>query len=416
MKQINNIFLLLATVAFWYSCTTSQKISNQNLMALYKPSASILHPEFNLVNEKENTVLYYTIATGELLFNKEENGEFAASVKVSFQLKSGYEDKLIADSASKVIKITYNEKEKVHSGNIIIPNKTLQKGIIEVRLSDVKRRQEATQYLEYNRSNNNVRYNFKIYNNKNEQQFKYYFKTNDSISIKHNFSNASYYVRYYNRDFALPAPPFSIHAPVFFDFKPDSFYKHPAASNFIFNKKGIYHIQTDTGNTDGLTLFVFDSYFPYVNNGEALLTPLRYITSKNEYEKLSAYKNTKLGVDSFWIATAGNPERAKELIRKYYNRVQNSNMFFTSHMEGWKTDRGLIYLIYGAPGMVYRTGNAENWVYGEDNSVASLTFTFYKIENPFSANDYRLERNPIYKDYWYKIVDAWRQGRIYSEN
>ncbi len=81
-----------------------------------------------------------------------------------------------------------------------------------------------------------------------------------------------------------------------------------------------------------------------------------------------------------------------------------------------KTERGLIYTIFGQPNTLYKQENAETWVYGEDASYKSLSFVFVKVINPFSENDYQLNRSDMFKDEWYKSVDAWRQGRAYNEH
>jgi hypothetical protein len=97
------------------------------------------------------------------------------------------------------------------------------------------------------------------------------------------------------------------------------------------------------------------------------------------------------------------------MIKLYYNRVMDANRFFTSYLEGWKTDRGIIYIIYGPPNVVYKGRNVEGWVYGEDKNMLSINFTFRKLDNPFTDNDYSLTRSPAYKDGWYIAVDNWRR-------
>lgn len=140
-----------------------------------------------------------------------------------------------------------------------------------------------------------------------------------------------------------------------------------------------------------------------------MLHPIRYLTTKNEYNDLEAMNNDKEAVDKFWIENAGNADRAKQMIKLYYNRVMDANRFFTSYLEGWKTDRGVIYIIYGQPNIVYKGRNAEYWVYGEDKNMLSIHFDFNKVENPFTDNDYSLTRSPVYKDGWYIAVDNWRR-------
>ena len=96
--------------------------------------------------------------------------------------------------------------------------------------------------------------------------------------------------------------------------------------------------------------------------------------------------------------------------------MHESNKLFTSFQEGWKTDRGMIYIVFGAPNKVTKTKNGEIWTYGVSGNSASVVFSFLKIINPFTENDYYLERSESYKEPWYQAVDMWRQGRIYLDN
>ena len=147
-----------------------------------------------------------------------------------------------------------------------------------------------------------------------------------------------------------------------------------------------------------------------------MIMPLRYLTSKNEYERMLRYTNKKTAVDSFWLSSGGSIDRGKDLVRKFYNRVYEANDHFTSYTEGWRTDRGLVYLVYGSPNVLYRSNTQETWVYGEENNINALSFTFTRVLNPFSGNDFRMERSPSYQDGWYKAANAWRDGRIFIEN
>jgi hypothetical protein len=76
----------------------------------------------------------------------------------------------------------------------------------------------------------------------------------------------------------------------------------------------------------------------------------------------------------------------------------------------------MIYIIYGAPTTVYQTTDHETWIYGDSGSPFSTTFQFEKQNNMLSNNVFILRRDPMLKNSWYVAVDAWREGRIYSEN
>ena len=144
-----------------------------------------------------------------------------------------------------------------------------------------------------------------------------------------------------------------------------------------------------------------------------MVEPMRYITTKKEFTFLYESEDKKAAVDKFWLDVAGSSERARTLIREYFNRVESSNHYFTSYMEGWKTDRGIIYIIYGSPNVIYKGKDYENWIYGEENNVMSVSFTFSKVNNPISNNDYQLNRSSSYKNTWFRAVDSWRSGRVY---
>ncbi len=72
----------------------------------------------------------------------------------------------------------------------------------------------------------------------------------------------------------------------------------------------------------------------------------------------------------------------------------------------------MIYIVYGAPSIVYRSKDRETWVYGESNEVQSMNFVFKRMQNPLSDNDYVLNRSNIYRSSYYRAVDRWREGRI----
>jgi GWxTD domain-containing protein len=137
---------------------------------------------------------------------------------------------------------------------------------------------------------------------------------------------------------------------------------------------------------------------------------LRYLTTQKEYDQLLDASDYKAAVDNFWLERATNqPERAKNMIARYYQRVWDSNMMFSSYQEGWKTDRGIIYIIYGTPSEVYRKSGEEEWIYGERGNPMSIKFYFYEVDNPFTQNDYRLQRSPSYKTSWYIAIENWRR-------
>jgi len=141
---------------------------------------------------------------------------------------------------------------------------------------------------------------------------------------------------------------------------------------------------------------------------------LRYITSNQEYDRIIKSGNIRQAIERFWIDAAGDRERGREAIRIYYGRVENANRHFTAETEGWRTDRGLVHIIFGVPTSIYKNDLSETWIYGEENNLMSLAFTFKRRNGAFNENDLVLERDPLLKGAWYRNVESWRNGRVYQ--
>ncbi len=70
-------------------------------------------------------------------------------------------------------------------------------------------------------------------------------------------------------------------------------------------------------------------------------------------------------IEQFWRRRDPNPQTEENEFREqYYLRIAHANMTFGfGKTAGWKTDRGRIYIIYGAPDEVEQQGLAETWQY-----------------------------------------------------
>jgi GWxTD domain-containing protein len=416
--------LLLLIAIVLCGCPSSRKISNQNLSHIYKKEASLLHPSFIVYHEDDNiSKLFFRIDSEELLYTRQgADADFNALIRISYMLTSTYESIEILDSASTTVEDVNNDNlKKEIIGSIDV--KAAQGGnyILEVHLKDMKRGQEATGYLHVDKENGFSRQNFMAFTGKAEiPLFRNYISANEEVKIISRARAPGLTVRHYRREFPLAAPPYSVVEMKKFSYRADSIFtvqmKDEQSVTLKLPEPGIYHFQLDTTKREGFTLFRYRDPFPEIRTPGQLLQPLSYITWKEEYDELKKKPDTKAAVDDFWLKMTSSEERAKEVVRKFYNRVQDANLYFTSYHEGWKTDRGLIYIIYGPPSVVYRSSAEEAWVYGEDKNMMSLKFGFTRVANPFTDNDYVLERSMSYKVSWTRAWETWRQGRVYLEN
>ncbi|MFW5820223.1 MAG: GWxTD domain-containing protein, partial [Bacteroidota bacterium] len=185
---------------------------------------------------------------------------------------------------------------------------------------------------------------------------------------------------------------------------------------YSLDELGIYAFKMEGGTDRGLSLFNFGDSFPRSKTTNDLLPPLVYLTSSAEFRDLRMEPNRKLAIDNFWLEAAGNMDDARELIRVYYNRVLYSNLYFSSYKEGWKTDRGMIYMIFGPPDILEKQPDQEKWVYLTARSRSPVEFIFNRRENRFSYNNYVLDRKSSSTSLWAEAVNSWREGKIYSLN
>ncbi len=213
----------------------------------------------------------------------------------------------------------------------------------------------------------------------------------------------SLYAYAYSMDFGLADPPFGVMRALSPEMSVDSIFSYDHTGDFqdwVF-----YFVQEDTASSKGSGFLKCPSYYPRYRTVEELVGPLQYICSSKEFEEVVTSPNLRSGFEDFWISTLGNQQEAKIAIRRYYRRVTGANQYFTNYKPGWKTDQGMIYVVFGAPQQVYRTGRKEIWMYG-----GGLQFEFIRISTLFSPTLYTLLRDPEYKEKWVQRIASIRQG------
>ena len=193
----------------------------------------------------------------------------------------------------------------------------------------------------------------------------------------------------------------------------DSTFTIQSGQDITFSQEGLYYFLTDTTQTQGLGLLVTDDRYPKVTRPEKLTEPLLYMSTNQEIKDMDVAKDDKKALDKYWLSLMqGNPELARQVIRSYYGRVEEANRLFTSYKEGWKTDKGMIFIILGPPDKVQRSKDKEVWVYDQKANATNVNFTFNRRTNQFVDDHYELVRYVEYQPIWYPIVEAWRNGAI----
>lgn len=177
---------------------------------------------------------------------------------------------------------------------------------------------------------------------------------------------------------------------------------------------GLYVLTQDPSNVkDGYGFLVADSRYPRDTNPESLKEALVYMSTSKEAENITGFASGKDGMDMYFLNLAkGDQNLAKKIIRTYYTRIEEANKIFTNYKEGWKTDKGMVYVIMGPPARVQRNRQREVWLYSQNRNTSEIIYTFYKKPNVFSDQNYELVRYPEYSAFWYPYVEAWRTGKV----
>jgi len=160
--------------------------------------------------------------------------------------------------------------------------------------------------------------------------------------------------------------------------------------------------------------------FPELNNYSELIPPLIYLADANEWEimrNVMVSGNPRPHFDSFWGRFMEREDLALVTLRAYFTRVEEANLRFSILKEGWKTDRGMIYILLGEPLFIDRSSNREVWFYSFDDGRSDESFTFIRNQRSFLPEilqPFKLQRSSDYEPFWRREIQRWRTGRAIS--
>jgi len=398
-------------------CQLGNRITYMNLAEMYEPEKKLAIDGIRIFNENDSISKVFVLYNlSYLLYEKPLKSKFfEANYSFSYSLFSSYESNEVIDSATFFLSDSLNFRKNIQLLFDFEVNAASHADyLLEIEFNDLNRN---TSYLipkNVNKTSFSSPQNFLPVDKNDQVIFTDWFGKNEQIRIlcKDKMLD-TLYVRFYRREFPIAIPPYSLKPTPSYEYAADDIFSMQVSDGVSeileYPEKGFFHFQSEPSVQDGLTLFQFAADYPEITDPKQLVPPLRYLTTNTEFKKLIHAPDPKAAVDSFWIETAGNEERAVELIRDYYSRVEDANWYFTSFKEGWKTDRGMTYIVMGKPQTVFRSGEIETWIYGEQGNRVSLTFDFVKAVNPFTDNDYILRRRPEFKSPWFIAVDYWRR-------
>ena len=131
---------------------------------------------------------------------------------------------------------------------------------------------------------------------------------------------------------------------------------------------------------------------------------LKYIAKDDEVSQLKDAKTADEKMSAFmvfWKKRDPNPNTPRnEKMEEYYARVDYANKHFSHYIEGWRTDMGMVYIMFGAPNNVDRhpfdldAKPYEIWAYYD------LNYSFVFVDQT-GFGDYRLD-TPVW-EVWNRV-------------
>jgi GWxTD domain-containing protein len=134
---------------------------------------------------------------------------------------------------------------------------------------------------------------------------------------------------------------------------------------------------------------------------------------KEEFLKLKTIEEAEDFIEKFWKRRDPTPETEENEFREtYYERIAFANEHFTSGIGGWRTDRGMVHIMYGKPDKIEKgRGNFEGlqnvlfekWTYENlTNKKQNTEITFI---DPTESKEFRFE-----KDKRENLLEEIREG------
>jgi GWxTD domain-containing protein len=433
-NRIRIIYYLLIIILFskgFTSCKTAkQTVDSKDLSYLYNPTRNPINPRYIVINRSdESSALAVKFFTNDLFFSEANpEGVPTAVVMVTVKLFNISLGKLLVDTTVLNLSIVKEEGRPEYIYSMPMKVSKGNEYIAEVKILDRLRLLVVHAFVPFNTLSFYNRYNFIALGHlRKNQLFNPVVSINEYVNLVYTREPLdSIFISFYKPFREVPDPPSMLLPEKILDYEPEKVIALPYSDTLpmMFPKEGIYLCSTGRNIRDGFTFLNMGESYPSLTSPEAMIEPLAYIASKDEVHELRSSVKSKLALDDFWIKCGGNVDKARELIRIYYTRVLYANYYFTSFKEGWRSERGMIYIVYGPPDKIYKTSDGESWGYkkpvinskwGGRYTISDdyLYFNFKKRENNFSDNDYYLSRSESPVTFWEKAVSSWRKGIVF---
>lgn len=411
MKNSHQIFILIILgflLIVQPSCKSPARLAYRNIASFYNPASEIKGLKYDFYHIDDTlTKLYVSFPYQQLKYINEKNSA-KALFRFFYQVYDGYDNAVLLDSAS------YYGIDSLNSGGTFLDSIPLvlfrgKNYILNAELIDLNSGYSNGRFLSISKEKKFSEADFLLVDADNLPLMRNYVFRNEPFRVKYGDTTTQITIACFFEKKDIPGPPFS-HLSGAGDIDIDSVFNAEVEQGITpllkFDKAGTYYIKS--GDEYFFLVHRFYDGFPEIGSVLEMRESLRYISTESEFREMQT-KTPRAAVDDFWIKITGHPERALQQIKNYYRRVEEANRFFTISAEGWRSDRGMIYIVYGPPSVVYRNSSAEEWTYGEAGNPSSVRYWFNIVPQRGKLPDYELIRSETYRNSWHLAVSNWRR-------
>lgn len=412
--QSSLIFYSAGVISFLSACasTTQQQTSDfKNYSYEYESNPPITIKHTAAFNQNEYTI--YLLVNVRRLRTEGNEESFYKNINLGYKQRFQYAgDNIVEVDSISTSAISVKKVGVAYLCTFKISRNSNFPPFLFIDVSDKKTDYTVTEDIHLETDGNSNYWSGILYNPADSLPvFDHYIAKGGRYKILQEGTSGQVYINLIKQEFPpAPAPMSTSSRNIQKKLDIDSVYLLATNQEITFDSSGLYLIQQDTAENHGLGIRVEGEKYPKYTKLESLIKPLVYISTTEEIKMLTKSTEPKKAFDRYWLKHGGNANDGKRLIKVYYDRVEEANQKFTGYKEGWKTDMGMIYIIFGQPTYVYRNGEQEQWIYEKTEGMSQVKFTFVKIANLYSNNHFELIRYPEYEEFWYKKVDLWRKG------
>jgi GWxTD domain-containing protein len=389
LKSIMRCLIILFLIAWPVQTLLSQALTSINFRDLYNPDGEVsilLQP----VRTSQKLEVFYKIQTNTLPLEK---------YTITWEKRDSYTQ----SNGTPLTNSDTLSSDKLQKGVLLfdIPAKPW---LLMVKVTN---NETKVSWINFKKMEDNYPVSGWIEQD-NERLTRRYLIIDQPYTIKGSDSKP-FNVSWFNEDFPAAYPPFAEKESKAdrFMFHDSTFQVSPGSSQSL-SKTGLYLLQKDTNSAEGFAVRVVNKSYPRFSKIEDLIKPLIFICTQDEYSELQNSKGDKAKFDKVILDITRDKERASNFMKGYFRRVELANFYFISYKEGWKTDRGMIYLVFGLPDEVSVSDGNETWFYKNSKS----RFTFVKSGSVYDPDNHVLLRDKRFMEIWFSTIDLWRKSRF----